>query len=400
VAVATRRTRKYAIYVSGTQDQADDHVFNVSALLETPELERTYPDVCRRSLNKYGHSRGWRRNRLRTASGFTVDALGLNTGARGIKLEMDRPDFIILDDVDDEIDTVNLVHKKEKVIQRKLLPAGSTDASILAVQNLIWSESIFSRLVEGRSKYLLNRRVSGPHPAITNLQLEQENGRPLIKGGEPTWEGLNLARCQSIVDDIGIDAFLKEHQHETKGKREGALWDQDMIGPHRVLKAPELKRVVVGVDPAGSSQPGSSETGIVAVGLGVDDHAYVLRDLSGKWKPAEWAARACRCFHELQADRIVGERNFGGDMVEATVRTHDPNVSFKGVNAARGKVIRAEPVAALYEQGKVHHVGVFLGLEEQLTTWVPGEKSPDRLDALGWAIHELMVGNKHHQLFI
>jgi phage terminase large subunit-like protein len=126
----------------------------------------------------------------------------------------------------------------------------------------------------------------------------------------------------------------------------------------------------------------------------------VLRDLSGKWKPAEWAARACRCFHELQADRVVGERNFGGDMVESTVRTHDPNISYKDANAARGKVIRAEPVAALYEQGKVHHVGVFLGLEEQLTTWVPGSKSPDRLDALGWAVHELMVGNKHHQIFV
>jgi phage terminase large subunit-like protein len=156
-----------------------------------------------------------------------------------------------------------------------------------------------------------------------------------------------------------------------------------------VLKAPDLVRVVVGVDPAISAKDESDETGIIVAGKGADGHAYVLDDLSLRASPDGWARAAVTAYHRNSADRIVAEVNQGGDMVENTVRTVDRNVAYSAVHASRGKYSRAEPIAALYEQGKVHHVGTFAELEDQQCQWVPGDKSPDRLDALVWAITAL-----------
>jgi hypothetical protein len=157
----------------------------------------------------------------------------------------------------------------------------------------------------------------------------------------------------------------------------------------------KMRRIVIAVDPATTSNPGSDETGIVAVGVGVDGFGYVLADESGKYRPEEWARRAVSLFKSLDADRIVAEVNNGGDMVEATVRAVAPDVPYKAVNATRGKVQRAEPVAALYERGKVLHVGVFPELEDQCCAVTVGFNprisgwSPDRVDALVWGITEL-----------
>jgi phage terminase large subunit-like protein len=136
--------------------------------------------------------------------------------------------------------------------------------------------------------------------------------------------------------------------------------------------------------------------GIVAAGRGADAHAYVLRDVSERLAPERWARRAVQLYHDLKADRIVAEANYGGAMVEFTIRTIDPNVPVRMVSASRGKQLRAEPVSALDEQGKIHHVGTFPTLEDQLCSWVPdsGDPSPDRLDARVWAITELLLGNQ------
>lgn len=172
----------------------------------------------------------------------------------------------------------------------------------------------------------------------------------------------------------------------------GTLWNEDMINNFRVLQHPELKRIVVAIDPAVTSKPDSDETGIVVVGKGVDDHYYVLTDRSGIYTPDGWAKTAVSTYHEHKADRIIGEVNNGGDMIEAMIRNYDRSASYKKVTASRGKVIRAEPIVALYEKGLVHHVGELPGLEDQMTTWRPAEdgKSPDRIDALVWAVTELM----------
>lgn len=181
----------------------------------------------------------------------------------------------------------------------------------------------------------------------------------------------------------------------------GALWPLDTTEALRVGERPELTRIVVAIDPSGSDGTGGDSQGIVAAGLGVDGHAYLLSDDSCRFSPEGWARRAVGVYHREAADLIVAEVNYGGAMVESTIRTADNNVPVKLVTASRGKHIRAEPVSALYEQGKVHHVcpagepNPFAELEEQMgmmtTAGYQGSGSPDRLDAMVWALTELML---------
>lgn len=180
-----------------------------------------------------------------------------------------------------------------------------------------------------------------------------------------------------------------------------ALWNRDRIDELRVKQSPELFAIVVAIDPEAKNNPNSAETGIIVVGLGYyagKIHAYVLADLSIKADPHTWASRAVNDgYKHYKADMIVGEVNNGGDMVEYTVKTIDELVPFTQVHATRGKYSRAEPVSSLYKQGLVHHVGFFPELEDQMCEWVPGEKSPDRMDALVWAITYLMLNEDEEE---
>jgi phage terminase large subunit-like protein len=175
---------------------------------------------------------------------------------------------------------------------------------------------------------------------------------------------------------------------------EGALWTWAMIQPNRVRPddVPPMRRVVVAVDPAATSSDSSDETGIVCVGLGTDGYYYVLSDLTMRGTPMAWAGMAVAEYRNRKADRIVAETNNGGEMVEATLRAIDPSVSYLAVHASRGKMVRAEPVAALYERGMVRHVGQFRDLEAELLTYAgkDGQRSPNRMDALVWAMTSLM----------
>ena len=189
------------------------------------------------------------------------------------------------------------------------------------------------------------------------------------------YEGSRLGRQElnaEILDDI-----------------EGALWTYAMMDAARVSEAPELVRIVVGVDPKTSSEA-DSETGIIVAGTGTDDQFYILEDCSVNDSPEAWARRVVGAYSRHKADRIIAEANQGGDMVTSVLRTVDRNISITPVWASRGKQTRAEPIAALYEQGRVHHVGALAQLEDQMCTWVPGAPSPDRMDALVWAVTALM----------
>ncbi len=173
---------------------------------------------------------------------------------------------------------------------------------------------------------------------------------------------------------------------------EGALWNYKNLDETRVTKdeVPELRRIIVAIDPAVTNNEGSDETGIVIAGQADNGRYYVLDDVSGKMTPDGWGRLAIDMYYKYQADRIVAEVNNGGDLVERLIRTIDNEVSYTPVNASRGKMVRAEPIAALYEQKKVSHVGMFTELEEQLCSFTVGStKSPDRLDALVWALTEL-----------
>jgi len=182
---------------------------------------------------------------------------------------------------------------------------------------------------------------------------------------------------------------------------EGALWTGELIEKGRIDKSalPELKRIVVAIDPAMTTGEAANESGLIVAGVDDRDHAYILEDASGKYAPIEWARAAVKLYHNHTADRIVAEVNQGGAMVESTIRMVDPNVAYKAVSASRGKITRAEPVAALYEQGRVHHVGIFPELEDQLCSFAPGMPgSPDRGDALVWALTQLLVENRNSSL--
>ncbi len=172
-----------------------------------------------------------------------------------------------------------------------------------------------------------------------------------------------------------------------------ALWQPGVLEMHRVVRAPPLNRIVVAIDPAVSSNADSSETGIVVAGIDDAQHVYVLRDASGQFAPEQWARTAVTEFHQHRASRVIAEVNNGGALVEQMLRVVDPTIPYRAVRAMQGKLPRAEPVAALYEQGRVHHVGYFPQLEEQLCSYDgTGTVSPDRLDALVWAVTELALG--------
>ena len=237
---------------------------------------------------------------------------------------------------------------------------------------------------------------------------------PLIK------EIMAMADCAvsrgSTMDNAGnlapsfMKAIVDKYAGTRLGRQEldaeilddvpGALWSRADIDALRVSSMPDLVRVIVAVDPSGTSGDGEGDdVGIVIAGKGVDGHAYVLGDWTCNLSPDGWARRTIEAFDHFKGDKIVAERNFGGAMVESVIRTVRKSAPVVLVNASRGKVARAEPVAALYEQKRVHHCGAFPDLEDQMVMMTPdgyiGEGSPDRADSLVWAISELMLGETY-----
>ncbi len=220
--------------------------------------------------------------------------------------------------------------------------------------------------------------------------------------------GSTYANSENLAPQF-LTAILGKYEGTRLGRQEihaelleqadGALWTRAMIEQARIAPGdrPELTRTVVAIDPAVTANANSDETGIILAGIGVDGRFYVVRDASGRFSADQWARRAVHLYDEHDANRIVAEVNNGGDMVALTLRTVDDRVAFKALTASKGKRVRAEPVSALYEQGRVRHVGGdFAALEDQMCNWVPGgaEPSPDRLDALVWAITELALESR------
>ena len=205
--------------------------------------------------------------------------------------------------------------------------------------------------------------------------------------------------------DTFLDAVRKTYEGTRLGRQElyaeildeasGALWNRTLLAKCEIEKdeVPNLSRIVVSIDPAITSNAESDMTGIVVAGVDQEGIAYVLEDHTGRYTPQQWAAKAVELYHEHMADRVVAERNQGGDMVRHTLHTEDENLPVKLVHASRGKMARAEPVSALYEQNKVKHVRGLNDLEDQMVQWEPlgSIGSPDRLDALVWALTDLSL---------
>lgn len=262
-----------------------------------------------------------------------------------------------------------------------------------------WDQLMFGLRI-GKNPRVVITTTPKPTKLIREL-LKREGKDVVVSRGRTDENRANLA--PTFLEQItsrygGTRLGRQELDAELLEDVPGALWTRDILEKARVASAPEFTRVVVAIDPAGSSEETSDETGIVVCGTDGKGHGYVIDDLSGRYPPHEWARKAIGAYKRHQADRIIGETNFGGQMVEATLRAVDASVAFKPVTASRGKVLRAEPVAAMYEQGRVHHVGAFPELEDQMCGFASDFNratagySPDRVDALVFALSELLAG--------
>lgn len=253
----------------------------------------------------------------------------------------------------------------------------------------------------------------GEHPRI--IVTTTPRGTSLLRelagrddGSVHTTQGSTLEN-EANLSDVALKELYRRYGGTRLGRQElegeliadveGALWKRAWLEQGRLVPIydengkpdlPPLVRVVVAMDPSTTSKASSAEFGIMVVGLGTDGEVYLLDDLSGRMTPGQAMRVAVDAYHEWEADRVVGEQNNGGDFIEELLRTVDENISYRTVTASRGKQVRAEPVSAIYEQGRAHHIGTYPKLEDQLCTWTPMDKeSPDRLDALVWGVAEL-----------
>ena len=247
-----------------------------------------------------------------------------------------------------------------------------------------------------------------PRPTKLIKQLMADKGTVMTRGSTLA-NRANLAPtflAKIMERYAGTRLGRQELEAEVLEDVAGALWQSAMFEApgFRLARAPSLVRIVVAIDPAASSGETADESGIVVAGKDAAGDAYVLDDVSGRYAPLEWAAKAIAAYRTHAADRVVAEVNNGGEMVETTIRMIDPLVAYGAVRASRGKVTRAEPIAALYEQERVHHVGTFAALEDQMCSFTrdydrAANGSPDRVDALVWALTELMVEQRKPLVF-
>lgn len=258
-----------------------------------------------------------------------------------------------------------------------------------------WDMAMFGLRLGDRPRVCI---TTTPKPVSLLRELIKDK-RTVVTRGSTFDNAANLAPTflQSVRDKYEGTRLGRQELHaELLEESEGALWTRDMIEQARLSGAPPaFKRVVVAIDPAVTAKAESNLTGIVVAGLGVDGRGYVLADVTGRYSPDGWAKAALRAFDHWNADRIVAEGNQGGDLVRHTIHTERRTAPVTIVHAKQGKNARAEPVQALYEQGRISHAGQFAELEDQMCTWEPlGDMpSPDRLDAMVWALTSLMLGN-------
>ena len=272
-----------------------------------------------------------------------------------------------------------------------------------------WDMAMFGLRIGSRPRWLV---TTTPKPIKLLKHLLGREGRDVVVVRGSTFDNranLSAAALAALKERyegtrLGRQELMGEYLSDTPG----ALWQMARIDECRIeqTRVPDLKRIVVAIDPAVSNNEGSDETGIVVAGVSFDGRGYVLEDLSGRYGPHEMAVKAIDAFNRHRADRVIAEINNGGQLVEHTLRMVNRHIPFKAVHASRAKVTRAEPISALYEQRKVSHVGSFPELEDQLCAFTSdfdrarAGYSPDRLDALVWALSELLVQPQAPQLII
>ena len=274
----------------------------------------------------------------------------------------------------------------------------------------LWADELAAwRYAEAWDQAMFGLRLgNNPRAIITTTPKPTQIIKDLIKNEHTFVTRGSTYDNRGNLADAFFSAVIKKYEGTRLGRQEllaqvlddnpDALWHRSILDDLRVRSLAEVrkefKRIVVAVDPRiAEADDDGAETGIVVAALGKNGHGYILDDCSLRGSPGEWATAACLAYEKWEADRIVAEINQGGAMVEHTIRSVNKKASYASVRAAVGKRTRAEPVAALYEQGLVHHVGCFPILEDQQCEWMPGEPSPDRMDALVWGVTYLMLSD-------
>lgn len=351
--ICERRSRLFVLYVSGTQDQADKHIGAISNVLETLGIAR--------AVNVYGHSKGWRRQQLRTDTGFNVAAFGLDAAARGVKLDEVRPDLICFDDVDARHDSVAVVRKKEEAITQTILPAGASHCAVLFLQNLVQNNSIASRLIDGRADFLLNRNPVTVEPAVLNLAYQRvvnDVGASVyeIRGGEPTWEGQDLAVCTDQINTWGLRAFLREAQHDVLAV-EGAMFQREWFLPVPVCPA-ECRWVRYWDLAATQAEPGTDPDWTVGVLMGEHAGVYYIKQvdrIQGSDLEVERLVHACALDDgydvPIEIEQEPGAS--GKSLIGHYQRTVLAGFAVNGDRPTGDKQVRARPLSGTVEAGNV-----------------------------------------------
>ena len=353
------------LYATPTSDQLDTWWFEVKRALAEPIDAGVY----KKNETEHTIEREGTKNRIKGKTAWNADML------RG-----DYSDFLVLD----EYQLMN--EDTWEVVGAPMLLDNDGDAMFIYTPPSLHSRSA-SKARDPRHAAKMFKKA-----------LQVTTGR---------WQAFHFASQDNpYISEVALEEITQDMTHlsyrqeilaEDIDESPGALWNRDLIDSTRVVAYPDLVRIVVGVDPTGSR---GNECGIVVAGLGTDGHGYILDDRSLLGSPGEWADTVLTAYTRNQADIVVGEANYGGDMVESTILQAAKNqkrvIRYKNVHASRGKAVRAEPVVANYEHGKIHHVGDFPFLEDEMVVWVPGEsrQSPNRIDAMVWAITELMLGEE------
>ncbi|WP_417319844.1 DNA-packaging protein [Emcibacter sp.] len=294
-------------------------------------------------------------------------------------------------------------------IQAFLYSSESPDQLRGPQHGLAWADEIakWSHVEETWNNLLFGLRLGhSPRVMITTTPRNIPLLRRMVEDDRVHVTRGNTFENKANLPTVFLEEIRQRYENTRIGRQElygelltgieGALWNRDLLEGCRLDDLPELSRIVVAVDPPVTSGPDADQCGIIVAGRDEAGRAFVVRDETVQGlSPLDWARRAIRAYHEFEADRLVAEVNNGGDLVESLIRQVDPEVSYLPVRASRGKAVRAEPVAALYEQGRVFHQGIFPELEEEMCGFSQAEvrkgKSPDRVDALVWAITDLLL---------
>lgn len=400
--------RKYALYVRSSQEQANGSVQNIASLLQSPLFAKHYPEVAKPMINQFGQRRGWRQNRLITNSGFTIDAFGLDAALRGIKVDEMRPDLIIFDDIDEKHDSLSAIEKKIATITTSIMPAGSGDAVILAIQNMIRDDGFFGRMAKGDADYMRDAIVSGPIPAIEGLEYEEiwdeEANRYVYKivAGTPTWAGQDIATSETQMTRWGLSAFLIEAQHEINYDEGGTYQDVD-FKQIDLADCPQFKRVVCWVDPAVTDSDESDSQGIQIDALGTDNKIYRLYSFERRTSPKRVIELAIQKAFAYGAQEFGVETDQGGDLWfdtyvtalnglrEAGLVDEDWTPRFRSAKAGSigSKRHRQDIMRAAYDRDDFRHVrGTHTVLEAALKRF-PVRKPYDLADAAFWCYDSL-----------